>query len=163
MTNNKKIRKSFDEKKIKNDYKILCQNRLQEYYAGTYFGYPACYAAIMISIQMNKETNDSLWLFIISVTYHFLFSHITNEQYDKLYFEFKKYVISLSQNYYKDENKKRKRKNIDNGICKPWLTSKSIQRFLKEFLFPKKKTIIFAFISSPSKTEDQMTANRAAL
>ena len=111
MTNNKKIRKSFDEKKIKNDYKILCQNRLQEYYAGTYFGYPACYAAIMISIQMNKETNDSLWLFIISVTYHFLFSHITNEQYDKLYFEFKKYVISLSQNYYKDENKKRKRKN----------------------------------------------------
>lgn len=48
------------------------QRREKEYYRGSYYGMPASYVLYFLSQQLNRSTNDMIWLAIVGLTDHYL-------------------------------------------------------------------------------------------
>jgi cell division control protein 45 len=88
-----------DEKLIKRRIKMKKRMKIQNYYSGNYFGYPSSYVLYQICQSMNRDDSYSLWLLIISVTDLYLKAHINNSQYDSLYNECLKQVVTLGNTH----------------------------------------------------------------
>ena len=60
-------------------------NKVNEYYGGSYYGLPSTYIFYSIAHQLHKENSFYLWYLIISLTDEYLRYHISDKKYDKIY------------------------------------------------------------------------------
>lgn len=97
--NDPKKKKSavIDERQLKRKIRYKKRMKVQNYYSGNYFGFPASFVLYKMAEQLHREEISTLWYLIISMTDHYIQSHIGNELYDELYKECHKEVLRLNQ------------------------------------------------------------------
>lgn len=57
--------------------------RLAEYYAGSYFGGSVANAVFQMALDMNKSTNEMLWMAIVGVTDLYVHERMDSTRYTK--------------------------------------------------------------------------------
>ena len=77
------------------------KTKIDTYYSGSYYGLPSTLIFYFLSRQLNKNTLKGLFLLIISITSEYLFYHISEEIYNKLYYR----CVSEYQSLNKKKNK----------------------------------------------------------
>jgi len=101
-----------DEKNIRKKVRHIKRMKIENYYSGNYFGFPASYVLYKIAEQLHREEINTLWYLIISVTDHYIQCHIDQNMYDELYNECHKEVLRLNQNKSRDNNTSTRRNKI---------------------------------------------------
>ena len=66
----------------------------QYYHTGSYYGQPASFLAYELATQLNKDSNDALWLTIVGITHQFITEHISKAEYDKLVVNYQQDVMA---------------------------------------------------------------------
>ena len=69
---------------------------MMNYYHGNFFGKSIAYEMYEMSQQLNRESNEFLWLWIIGLTYQYLHLKITQIQYQEMLSECQREVIRLN-------------------------------------------------------------------
>ena len=87
----------LDERLLKRQIRQHRKSKVQNYFSGSSYGFPACYIIYQIAKQLNLESNEFLWQYIVSSTDHFLHDHLTSDQYEKLFNECRVEVSRLNQ------------------------------------------------------------------
>ena len=79
-------------------------NKVNEYYGGSYYGLPSTYIFYSIAHQLHKENSFYLWYLIISLTDEYLRYHISDKKYDKLYAVCQNEVLRIEKKKSKDDD-----------------------------------------------------------
>ena len=79
-------------------------NKVNEYYGGSYYGLPSTYIFYSIAHQLHKENSFYLWYLIISLTDEYLRYHISDKKYDKLYAVCQNEVLRIEKKKPKDDD-----------------------------------------------------------
>lgn len=85
----KKGKEKVNEKQSAHDEKrrkrLMNRRKIEEYYSGSYYGYPSTYIFYSIASQLHREEIKFLWYLIVAVTDEYLRAHFSQKQYDILY------------------------------------------------------------------------------
>ena len=94
------------EKKLNEKLKEVedANMKVNEYYAGSYYGLPSTYIFYSIAHQLHKENSYYLWYLIISMTDEYLRYHISDKKYDKLYAICQNEVLRIEKKKSKDDD-----------------------------------------------------------
>lgn len=76
-----RISNKRNRRRQREEEKALRRTKLRRYYGGSHFGTPASTIAYEISRQLNKDTNDLLWLCILGVTEHYIGGKMASDAY----------------------------------------------------------------------------------
>ena len=79
-------------------------NKVNEYYGGSYYRLPSTYIFYSIAHQLHKENSFYLWYLIISLTDEYLRYHISDKKYDKLYAVCQNEVLRIEKKKSKDDD-----------------------------------------------------------
>ena len=79
-------------------------NKVNEYYGGSYYGLPSTYIFYSIAHQLHKENSFYLWYLIIALTDEYLRYHISDKKYDKLYAVCQNEVLRIEKKKPKDDD-----------------------------------------------------------
>ena len=79
-------------------------NKVNEYYGGSYYGLPSTYIFYSIAHQLHKENSFYLWYLIIALTDEYLRYHISDKKYDKLYAVCQNEVLRIEKKKSKDDD-----------------------------------------------------------
>lgn len=98
----KKRKRSIDLNEADNRTKR--QLRIANYYSGEYYSKSWSYLLYSLGVQLNKQTVDSFWLWILGLTDQLIHSRITSFQYDEILGDCQKEYISISNQNFNQEN-----------------------------------------------------------
>ena len=98
-----KKRKRPDEN-VETNSKRKRQMRITNYYSGDYYSKSWSYLLYSLGVQLNKQTVDSFWLWILGLTDQLVHSRITSFQYDEILADWQKEYMSISNQNFNQEN-----------------------------------------------------------
>ena len=81
-------------------FKILYsarQQRIHEYYRGTYHGTPVAILMFEMASQMNRDNNDNLWMAIVGLAKQYVFEEIDTDAYDMFVQTLHDVVMSMNR------------------------------------------------------------------
>lgn len=87
----------------KNDKKKRLM-RVANYYSGSYYSKCCSYLVYQLGVQLNKQSVDSFWLWILGLTDQLVHSKISSIQYDEEYSQCHKDFISITGKNFDQEN-----------------------------------------------------------
>lgn len=99
----KKRKREEDDEEQKDD-KNKRMKRVNTYYAGNYYSKSCAYLVYCLGVQLNKQTVDSFWLWILGLTEQLIHSKITTFQYDEELGECQKEFLSITNQNFNQEN-----------------------------------------------------------
>lgn len=88
----------INQKLLKRKIRAKKRQMIQNYYSGSYFGYPSANLLYKLTTLLHKEDNETLWLSIISITDHYLQLRIDSKMYETLYAQTHGEVLRLNRN-----------------------------------------------------------------
>lgn len=88
--------------------------RVTNYYSGNYYSKSCAYLLYCLGVQLNKQTVDSFWLWILGLTDQLIHSKITSFQYDEELGECQKEFLSITDQNFEQENESI-RNNLDSN------------------------------------------------
>lgn len=87
----------------KNDRKKRLM-RVSNYYSGSYYSKCCSYLVYQLGTQLNKQTVDSFWLWIMGLTDQLVHSKISSIQYDEEFGQCHKDYVSITGKSFEQEN-----------------------------------------------------------
>lgn len=99
----KKRKRDHDSPKAGND-RLRRIKRFNEYYTGSHYSKSCAYLTYSLGVQLNKQSVDSFWLWIMGLTDQLIHSKITSTQYDEELIECQKEFMSISKQNFNQEN-----------------------------------------------------------
>lgn len=100
----KKRKRDEDNPEDKAEQKKKSAMRVTEYYSGNKYAKCCAYLVYKLGVQLNKQTVESFWLWILGLTDQLLHSKITSFEYDDEIQKCQKDYLSIINQNYDQEN-----------------------------------------------------------
>jgi cell division control protein 45 len=99
----KRKRDTETDQDAKNDKKKRLM-RVANYYSGSYYSKCCSYLVYQLGVQLNKQSVDSFWLWILGLTDQLVHSKISSIQYDEEFSQCHKDFVSITGKNFDQEN-----------------------------------------------------------